>query len=138
VFVKWLLAIPHLIIVAVLVGSSVRWLAADGDRVVFDPTGGGGILGLLVLAAGVMLLFAGRYPQALYDLIIGFNRWIYRVIAYVALMTDEYPPFRLDQGSTEPPAPIEPTPPHSQSPDAVSLPAPAPSPPPRERQTTSR
>ncbi len=118
-FVKWFLAIPHLIIVSLLAGSSVRWLAFNGDRFGFEPTGGGGLLGLLALAAGVMLLVTGRYPRSLFDLIIGFNRWIYRVIAYVALMTDEYPPFRLDQGSSEParpPAPDQPT-----SGDAIDL-----------------
>ncbi|MEZ5378581.1 MAG: DUF4389 domain-containing protein [Acidimicrobiales bacterium] len=110
VFVKWLLAIPHLIIVAVLSGGSVRWLAAEGDRVRFDMTAGGGLLGLLVLVAGIVLLFDGRYPKALFDLIVGFNRWIYRAIAYVALMTDVYPPFRLDQGGSETPAfPVPPT-----------------------------
>lgn len=108
VLVKWLLAVPHLVIVAVLAGGSVRWLAADGDRVWFDPGGGGGVLGLLVLVAGVILLFTGRYPHALFDLIVGLNRWVYRVIAYVALMTDRYPPFRLDQGGSEP---VPPTPP---------------------------
>ncbi len=120
VFVKWFLAIPHLIIVALLTGSSVRWLAAEGDRLSFDPTGGGGLLGLLVLVVGIMLLFTGRYPQALFDLIVGFNRWIYRTIAYVALMTDIYPPFRLDQGGNEPPAQPLPPPP-SGSPAAVDL-----------------
>ncbi len=111
VFVKWFLAIPHLIIVALLSGTSVRWLAAEGDRVRFDATDGGGLLGLLVLVAGLVLLFTGRYPRALFDLIIGFNRWIYRTTAYVALMTDVYPPFRLDQGGSEPPAqPLPPAP----------------------------
>ena len=120
VFVKWFLAIPHLIIVALLSGSSVRWLAAEGDRVAFDTTGGGGLLGLLVLVAGIVLLFTERYPQPLFDLIVGFNRWIYRVVAYVALMTDVYPPFRLDQGGSEPPAQPLPTPPPG-SPTAVDL-----------------
>ena len=102
VLVKWLLAIPHLIIVAILTGGSVQWLTWNGDRFNFDLAGGGGILGLLVLAAGLMLLFTERYPTALFDLIVGLNRWIYRVAAYVGLMTDDYPPFRLDQGGAEP------------------------------------
>lgn len=108
VLVKWLLAIPHIVIVGLLVGSSVRWLTLNGDRLAFDPTGGGGLLGLLVVVAGIVLLFTGRYAQSLFDLIVGLNRWIYRVVAYVALMTDEYPPFRLDQGGTEPVIPPEP------------------------------
>ena len=110
VLVKWCLAIPHLVIVALLVGVSVRWLDVNGDPLVFDPTGGGGLLGLLVLAAGVVLLVTGRYPPALFDLIVGLNRWVYRVVAYVALMTDTYPPFRLDQGGPEPAYPPSPPP----------------------------
>ena len=62
----------------------------------------GGLLGVLTLIAGVSLLFHLRYPPGLFDLIIGLNRWLFRVIAYAALMTDQYPPFRLDQGGTEP------------------------------------
>jgi len=108
VLIKWLLAIPHLIIVALLSGSTVQWLDWDGDAIGFDIAAGGGLLGLFSLIAGVVLLFTSRYPQALFDLIVGLNRWVYRVTAYVALMTDDYPPFRLDQGGNEP---VEPPPP---------------------------
>jgi hypothetical protein len=89
VLVKWwLLAIPQLLIVAVLAG---------GLGIHF-----GNLIGLVVLVAAVVLAVTGEYPQEIFDLTIGLNRWCYRVLAYVALMRDEYPPFRLDTGGTDP------------------------------------
>jgi hypothetical protein len=98
VLVKWwLLAIPHYLVVAVFVGGA--WAGSGIDRLY----GGGGLVGLLVLFAGVMLLFTSRYPKPLYDFVLGMNRWGFRVAAYSLLMTDSYPPFRLDMGGDEPP-----------------------------------
>lgn len=100
VLVKWwLLAIPHYLVLAVLLGWGSRSWYPDSWS---SPSSGGvGLIGVLVLIAAVTLLFTGRYPQPLFDLIIGLNRWVVRVAAYVWLMTDQYPPFRLDQGGSE-------------------------------------
>ena len=81
VLVKWwLLAIPHLIIVSLCGGGG-------GESA--------GLVFILAIVAAVILLFTGKYPKDIFNLVIGMNRWSYRVYAYVALMTDEYPPFRL-------------------------------------------
>ena len=71
---SWLLAFPQLLIVTVL----------------------GDLLDLMVFFAAIVLLFRGRYPGDLFELSMGINRWTLRVMAYTALMRDEYPPFRLD------------------------------------------
>jgi hypothetical protein len=82
VLVKWwLLAIPHWIIVGIFQGGF-------GYR-------NGGLTFVLAIFSGVALLFTGKYPKDIFKLVIGMNRWIYRVAAYVSLMRDEYPPFRL-------------------------------------------
>lgn len=101
---SWLLALPHLIIVGLFLGvfmlypwdASAVW---QGDT---HPVGGYSVLNLLVVIAGVLLLITGRYPLPLFDFLLGLNRWMYRVFAYVAFMTDQYPPFRLDTDGEEP------------------------------------
>ncbi len=77
VLVKWwLLAIPQYIVVGILRDN---------------------LLVTLVLIAGVVNLFTGKYPEDIWKFVIGINRWGYRVVGYSVLMTDRYPPFRLDE-----------------------------------------
>jgi hypothetical protein len=91
VLVKWwLLAIPQYIVIGLFAGG---WGPGPG---------GSGLIGALVLFAAVMLLFCNRYPRDMFDFVMGMNRWVLRVTAYAALMRDEYPPFRLDMGPTDP------------------------------------
>jgi len=79
IFVKWLLAFPHWIIV---------WIFSAAGRV--------GLVTLLSIVNAVILLFTGNITGELFNIVIGMNRWSYRVFAYAFLMRDEYPPFRLD------------------------------------------
>ena len=71
---KWLLAIPHLIVLSVL--SAAAFFA--------------------VVAAWFAILFSGQYPRGLFDFVVGVGRWWLRVQAYATLLvTDRYPPFSL-------------------------------------------
>ena len=95
VLVKWwLLAIPQYIVVAILLGGTTGFLWEEGLL-------GPGLIAVLVLIAGVALLFTTRYPRGIFGFVLGLDRWVLRVAAYAGLMTDRYPPFRLDQGATE-------------------------------------
>jgi hypothetical protein len=72
--VKWLLALPHYIVLAFLYIGVV----------------------VAVIVAWFAILFTGRYPRSLFDYVVGVGRWHVRVIAYAfVLSTDAYPPFRL-------------------------------------------
>src|ERR687884_1021854 len=112
VLVKWwLLAVPHYLLLGLLVGgTSYTVTTVTNGQTTTWTTAGTSLLSLLVFFAGVGLLFTSRYPRGLYDLAMGVDRWVLRVIAYAALMTDAYPPFRLDQGDTDPAEPRGPIP----------------------------
>ncbi len=72
--VKWLLAIPHYVLLVFL------WFAAL----------------VAVIVAWFAILFTGRYPKGLFDFVLGVFRWTNRVVGYAfVLVTDEYPPFQL-------------------------------------------
>lgn len=73
IFVKWLLAIPHWIILTAL----------------------GMAQGAITLVAWFAILFTGRYPRFLFDFVVNVYRWSANVGAYVNLLRDEYPPFSL-------------------------------------------
>jgi hypothetical protein len=74
--VKWLLAVPHYIVLFFL------WIGAA----------------VCIVIAWFAILFTGRYPRGLFDYVVGVNRWTLRVDAYaILLITDQYPPFSLSE-----------------------------------------
>jgi Domain of unknown function (DUF4389) len=110
----WLLAIPQYVIIAVFTGGAwLGWRVGhpsshaslgfswNSSGLYYGNTGWG-LIGLLAVIAAVVLLVTGRYPEQLYELVLGLNRWVLRVAGYAGLMTDRYPPFRLDMGGPDP------------------------------------
>jgi hypothetical protein len=73
---KWLLAIPHYLVLFVLSAGAV----------------------FAVIGSGSAVLVTGRYPRGAREYVVGVYRWYLRVSAYVLLLTDEYPPFTLSSG----------------------------------------
>ena len=79
----------------------VDWGRLGGHLGIFG-WGGLGLIGIVALIAAVVLLVTGRYPERIFDFVLGLNRWVLRVAGYAGLMTDQYPPFRLDMGGPDP------------------------------------
>jgi hypothetical protein len=83
-----------------------------------------GLITVLTLIAAVILAISGHYPQRIFDLVMGLNRWCYRVLAHVALMRDACAPSRLDTSGTDPGhlSPLPARPPAPQPATAASRP----------------
>jgi hypothetical protein len=127
--VAWLLALPHAFLFAAIAGSGYA-VYRDGNLVTQT---GLSLVTVAVLIAAVGLAFTGEYPRGLYNLLTGIARWSLRVVAYLALLTRHYPPFRLDQGGDEPVDPDGPPSPGigTVAPWISPSAPPAPPPPPR-------
>lgn len=93
---RLILAIPHLLIVGGPIAGVLSWSWQDeGKR--FELGAGGGVLGAVAAIVAVIawfaILFTGRFPEGLWNLVAFYMRWRVRAVAYMALLRDEYPPF---------------------------------------------
>ena len=116
----WLAGIPHYLIAGVLAaGGTFAWTWSEhswrGPAYV-------SVIGLLVFVSALVLLFRGEYPRSIFDFVLGLNRWVLRALAYAAVMTPEYPPFRIDIGENEPSGTLTVSGPPAQAPSRAESP----------------
>jgi hypothetical protein len=97
--VAWLLVIPHGMILKGLLNTELLRPIPIGSFSIPIPVG---VTSAGITVIATQLAITGRHPLGLYDLFTGVARWLLRVAAYLAMLTAVYPPFRLDQGGTEP------------------------------------
>ncbi len=90
IFVKWLLAVPHYLVLAPLMGLG-DWNRADSGFTFI------GLIWILAIIIAILLLFTKKYNKDIFKLNTGIIRWMFRITVYVGLMTDQYPPFKLDE-----------------------------------------
>ena len=95
----WLLVIPHAVILKGLLDTHLLRLLSVGTFSITIPVG---VTSTGITVIAIQLATTGRHPRGLYDLFTGVARWALRAVAYLALLTGVYPPFRLDQGEAEP------------------------------------
>ncbi len=89
IFVKWLLAVPHYLCLIPLMGWGTWNNASDSSVPVI------GLICILIVIIAFVLLFTKKYNEDIFKLNTGIVRWSFRVLAYIGLMTDQYPPFKL-------------------------------------------
>jgi Domain of unknown function (DUF4389) len=94
----WLLVIPHAVILKGLLDTHLLRLLSVGTLIAIPV----GVTSTGITVIAIQLATSGRHPRGLYDLFTGVARWALRAVAYLALLTGVYPPFRLDQGQAEP------------------------------------
>jgi len=105
----WLLGIPQYGLASIFAGAGVGWAWQYGY---------GGVVDVLMVVVALLLLFKNTYREDVFDVVMGFDRWVARVVAYAAFMTPQYPPFRFDSGPREPTA--APLPPPGSTPPTAA------------------
>ena len=98
----WLIGAPQYAIAGILSGYAFSGSATASGSSTGWHYATTGLIDVLVFVVAMLLLFKDRYPRDLFDVVLGFNRWCFRALAYGAFLTPVYPPFRLDSGPREP------------------------------------